>query len=72
MDLDGTIVSIGLDYDLDYYGLVLNDSDDIPFSSNSGMLSDQTPVTSIGGDVYGGSFIIPMEVGNNYIQADEL
>ena len=63
MDLDGTIVSIGLDYDSD--GMV-----DIPFSSNSGMLSDQTPVTSIGGDVYGGSFIIPMEVGNNYIQAE--
>ena len=65
MDLDGTIVSIGLDYDSD--GMV-----DIPFSSNSGMLSDQTPVTSTGGDVYGGSFIIPMEVGNNYIQAREL
>ena len=63
MDLDGTIVSIGLDYDSD--GMV-----DIPFSSNSGMLSDQTPVTSTGGDVYGGSFIIPMEVGNNYIQAE--
>ena len=63
MDLDGTIVSIGLDYDAD--GAI-----DIPFSSNSGMLSDQTPVTSIGGDVYGGSFIIPMEVGNNYIQAE--
>ncbi|MDA9829512.1 YgdI/YgdR family lipoprotein [Candidatus Poseidoniaceae archaeon] len=63
MDLDGTIVSIGLDYDSD--GVI-----DIPFSSNSGMLSDQTPVTSIGGDVYGGSFIIPMEVGNNYIQAE--
>ena len=63
MDLDGTIVSIGLDYDAD--GAI-----DIPFSSNSGMLSDQTPVTSIGGDVWGGSFIIPMEVGNNYIQAE--
>ena len=59
---DGTIVSIGLDYDAD--GAI-----DIPFSSNC-MLSDQTPVTSIGGDVWGGSFIIPMEVGNNYIQAE--
>ena len=54
MDLDGAIVSIGLDYDAD--GAI-----DIPFSSNLGMLSDQTPVTSIGGGVYG-SFIIPMEV----------
>jgi len=63
MDLDGTIVSIGLDYDSD--GVI-----DIPFSSNSGSLSDQTPVTSIRGDLYGGSFIIPMEAGNEYIQAE--
>ena len=64
MDLDGTVVSIGLDYDSD--GVI-----DIPFSSNAGMLSDQTPIPTVGGDLLGGSFIIPMEVGNNYIQAED-
>ena len=57
MDLDGTIASLGLDYDSD--GII-----DIPFSGNSGLFGDQTPVLAQDGDLYGGSFIVPFEVGN--------
>ena len=64
MDLDGTIASLGLDYDSD--GII-----DIPFSGNSGLFSDQTPVLAQDGDLYGGSFIVPFEVGNNYIQVED-
>ncbi len=64
MDLDGTIASIGLDYDSD--GII-----DIPFSGNSGLFSDQTPVVTQDGELYGGSFIVPFEVGNNYFQVED-
>ena len=55
MDLDGTIVSLGIDYDGD--GVI-----DVPFSQNSGIFSDQTyncdPEIE---DCYlAGGFIIPL------------
>jgi len=66
MDLDGTIVSLGIDYDGD--GVI-----DIPFSQNSGIFSDQTyncdPEIE---DCYlAGGFIIPLEVGNSIIRMDD-
>mgnify|MGYP004280571615 CR=1 FL=1 len=63
MDFDGTIVSLGIDYDGD--GVI-----DIPFSQNSGLFSDQTPVQSQQGEEYGGAFIIPLEVGNSITQME--
>ena len=63
MDLDGTIASLGIDYDND--GVI-----DIPFSQNSGMFSDQPTVQAQDGDEYGGAFIIPLEVGNTITQVE--
>ena len=64
MDIDGTIVSLGIDYDSD--GTI-----DIPFSQNSGLFSDQTPVQAINGNDYGGAFQIPFEVGNTIFQMED-
>jgi len=64
MDVDGTIASLGIDYDSD--GTI-----DIPFSQNSGLFSDQTPVQAMDGDVYGGAFQIPFEVGNTAFQMED-
>ena len=64
MDIDGTIASLGIDYDSD--GVI-----DIPFSQNSGLFSDQTSVQAIDGDEYGGAFIIPIEVGNSITQVED-
>ena len=63
MDIDGTIASLGIDYDSD--GVI-----DIPFSQNSGLFSDQTSVQAIDGDEYGGAFIVPLEVGNSITQVE--
>jgi len=63
MDVDGTIASLGIDYDND--GVI-----DIPFSQNSGLFSDQTPVQAMNGDDFGGAFIIPLEVGNTVFQME--
>jgi hypothetical protein len=62
MDLDGTIVSLGIDYDGD--GVI-----DIPFSKNSGLFSDQTTVQAQG-EEWGGAFIIPIEVGSSIHQVE--
>ena len=64
MDIDGTIASLGIDYDSD--GTI-----DIPFSQNSGLFSDQTPVQATNGDDYGGAFQIPFEVGNTIFQMED-
>jgi len=64
MDLDGTIASLGIDYDSD--GVI-----DISFSQNSGLFSDQPTAQSMDGDVYGGAFVIPFEVGNTFVQAED-
>ena len=64
MDVDGTIASLGIDYDSD--GTI-----DIPFSQNSGLFSDQTPVQAMNGDDFGGAFQIPFEVGNTIFQIED-
>ena len=64
MDIDGTIASLGIDYDSD--GVI-----DIPFSQNSGLFSDQATVQAQNGDEHGGAFIIPLEVGNSIIQVED-
>ena len=55
-DTDGTIASLGLDYDAD--GVI-----DIPFSQNSGIFSDQPSITLQNGEIASGAFYFPIDSG---------
>ena len=64
LDLDGSIASIGVDYDDD--GVI-----DYPFPSNVGVLTNEVVEMFGPGEYLNGSVPIPMEAGNTFHQAEE-
>ncbi len=62
LDLDGSIASIGVDYDDD--GVI-----DYPFPSNTGILTNEV-VELEPGEFLNGSVPIPMEAGNTFYQVE--
>jgi len=55
-DMDGSIASVGIDYDID--GII-----DIEFPSDSGAVDNQASIQLADGDVLVGGFSVPLETG---------
>jgi hypothetical protein len=62
-DMDGSIASVGIDYDID--GTI-----DIVFPSDSGAVDNQASIQLADGDVLVGGFSIPLETGLSFTRVE--